>query len=390
MEDDGSATDQPRLPPELWFLIFRYATYPPFPWTTSSSNDYYQNSTTLPFHIRLTNYTSELKWKASLTRVCKEWNIWGQEFLWGDIWIASANDGKFLVGLVGGHQEEGPVASLPVDTHKSAPVGKQKQSKVGFALKSLKRVRDCPHSHLPISPAPSPSRRKNVASYIKKLRIETPSIDRCCLIDLMSILERCERLEVLIDLRSIRTGFGFVGVGAGRPVGFDWKGPPIKQHTPSHSERPGHHRIASDPILQALPQHQSTLKHLTFTNYKHDPDDPQGRSSILEGCRRWSVDYRKWSTRCYFGIIGGRHVYQRCRYGFQRLSGFKFTQQKTRCWPIDFARYPISLSFYIQPPTKLLLSPIAPFSAHPFNFSNAPSHIHLGLACSPVTLCSLN
>ena len=292
MENECSGTDQPRLPPELWFLIFRYVTYPPFPWsptttttttTTCSASQpsdyYYQITTTLPFHIRLTNYTSELKWKASLTCVCKEWNLWGQEFLWEHIWIASGNDAKFLVGLVGGQsgqKEEGSVDALTTRV-----VAKQKQRKVGFALKPLKRARDSPPcSKSPVSPTtttPLPSQRKNIAPYIKKLHIETPSMDRCCLIDLMSILKRCERLEVLIDLRSIRTGFGFVGVGAGRPPGLlDGKEPPVKPNTPKYSERPGHHCITSGPILQALPQHQSTLKHLTFTNYKHNLDDPRG------------------------------------------------------------------------------------------------------------------
>ena len=104
-----------RLPPELSFLILRYATCPPFPWSSTlsitsfcssdASNRSHQNTTTLPFHTRLTNYASQLKWKASLTLVCKEWNLWGQQFLWEDLWIANTKDGKVLVGLICGKRK---------------------------------------------------------------------------------------------------------------------------------------------------------------------------------------------------------------------------------------------------------------------------------------------
>ena len=324
------ATITTRLPPELWFLILRYATYPPFPWSCTSPMsspssldacdrhyDSHQN-TALPFHIRLANYTSQLQWKSSLTRVCKDWNVWGQQFLWEDLWIASAKDGKVLAGLIYGKlhpgieqgqaqgsrkgQERHPPVSADalitqrLDNHTEVDVGKEK---LGF---SLKRLRNRPvskssvittqiHIHPHTTTSFSPSRRKNIASYIRKLHIETPSLDRCSPSDLISILEKCERLEVFIDLRSVRSGFGFVDVGIGdrshrKRIGVGKE---------NHSERgivvpgsiPQDHlfpqsRIpsSSDPILHALlhpttPQ-IPTLKHLTFTNYKYDPDDFEG------------------------------------------------------------------------------------------------------------------
>jgi hypothetical protein len=60
-----------------------------------------------------------------------------------------------------------------------------------------------------------PTRRKNTASYIKKLHIETPSMDGRRPSDLISMLERCEQLEAFVDLKSARSGFGLVGVGVG-------------------------------------------------------------------------------------------------------------------------------------------------------------------------------
>jgi hypothetical protein len=324
-----------RLPPELWFLILRYATYPPFPWfcTSSSSsfrssevsdaNDQYhshQNST-LPFHIRLTNHASQLEWKASLTRVCKDWNLWGQQFLWEDLWIASAKDGKVLVGLVCGkrgqvhwrteqgqaqgrrmgHGQVGGHPSLSAAAHttqrRRTITVKAGKEKVGFSLKRLwdrsyskeskPSVTTYTHIHPQTTGSFSPSRRKNIASYIKKLHIETPSMDRCCPSDLISILKKCERLEVFIDLRSVRSGFGFVDVGVGgrsRIMGKE-NAPTDPEHVPGSI--PERHLFpqscipsTSDPILHTLlhpTTHQKpTLKHLTFTNYKYDPDDFDG------------------------------------------------------------------------------------------------------------------
>jgi hypothetical protein len=330
-----------RLPSELWLLILRYATYSPFPWSCTSSlsssssfssfevsnasnrhYDSHQYSTTLPFHIRLTNYASQLEWKASLTRVCKDWNVWSQQFLWEDLWIASAKDGKVLVGLVCGKRgqvhwrteqgeaqgRQGQVASHPPlsadalttqrrGTHTEVKIGKEK---VGFSLKRLRHRSVSKSSmtttHIHIHPQTtgsfSPSRRRNIASYIKKLHIETPSMDRCCPSDLISILEKCERLEVFIDLRSVRSGFGFVDVGVGdglhrSRIGVGKENAPTypgmiapgsipERHLFSQSRIPG----SSDPILQTLlhptTHHKPSLKHLTFTNYKYDPDDFEG------------------------------------------------------------------------------------------------------------------
>ena len=322
-----------RLPPELWFLILRYATYPPFPWSCTSSTDspssldacdrHYDShqNTTLPFHIRLANYSSQLHWKSSLTRVCKDWNVWSQQFLWEDLWIASAKDGKVLAGLISGkfhsRAEQGQaqalrtgreqIGSYPplsadalitqrLDTRTDVDAGKEKH---GFSLKRLRNrsvskssvITTHVHIH-PHTPASfSPSRRKNIASYIKKLHIETPSLDRCCPSDLISILEKCERLEVFIDLRSVRSGFGFVDVGVGDRLHRNRTGVG-KEKLPRDSERgmvgpgsiPQDHlfpqsRIPSscDPILQTLLHPTTrTLKHLTFTNYKYDPDDFDG------------------------------------------------------------------------------------------------------------------
>ena len=328
-----------RLPPELWFLILRYATYPPFPWSCSSSmsssscsevsdaSDHsHQNSTTLPFHIRLSNYASQLEWKASLTRVCKDWNSWTQQFLWEDLWIASAKDGKVLVALVCGKRAQahprteqgkrigqGQVGNhppLPADalttrrwgtTHTEVKVSKEK---VGFSFKRLRDRSDSKtsvttttytHIHPRSTASLSPSRRKNIASYIKKLRIETPSMDRCCPSDLISILEKCERLEVFIDLRSVRSGFGFVDVGVGggfhaSRIGVGKENAPERamvvpgsipeRHLFPQSATQSRIPSSSDPILQILlhpttPQ-KPTVKHLTFTNYKYDPDNFEG------------------------------------------------------------------------------------------------------------------
>ena len=326
----------------------------------------HQNSATLPFHIRLTNYASQLKWKASLTRVCKDWNVWGQQFLWEELWIASAKDGKVLVGLVCGKRHlrteqsqaqgrmgQGKVGShsslsadaLTTRTHTEVKVSKEK---VGFSLKRLRVRSDSKssvttttthtHIHPQTTASFSPSRRKNIASYIKKLHIETPSMDRCCPSDLISIVEKCERLEVFVDLRSVRSGFGFVdvGVGGGLHRGRIGAG---KENAPTDPERvmvvpgsvPERHLFpqsrtpsTSDPILQTLLRpttHQKpTLKHLTFTNYKYDPDDFEGGVWFWEDVVCGALNgVRDASTLESLEVVmSTRGVGMDCGYGYAR------------------------------------------------------------------------
>ena len=327
--------------------------------------DYHENIASLPFHIRLENYASQLEWKASLTRICKDWNTWGQQFLWEDLWIASAKDGKVLAGLIcgkrgqvhlrteqgqthGGRMEPGTYPPLSADalttqrwgTHTEIEVSKEKH---GFSLKRLRNRSVSKSSvtttHIHIHPhttsSSPPSRPKNIASYIKKLHIETPSMDRCCPSDLISILEKCENLEVFIDLRSVRSGFGFVDVG----VGGEWHRGRIgvgKEYMPTDLERipgsipQGHlfpqSRIPSsfDPILQTLlhsTTHQKpTLKHLTFTNYKYDPDDFAGGVWFWEDvvCGALNDASQGSTLESLEVVMSTRGVGMDCGYGFAR------------------------------------------------------------------------
>jgi hypothetical protein len=304
----GDLTIRPiatRLPPELWFSILRYATFPwlSYPFTSPDASDRsHQNTATLPFHTRLAHYASQLKWKASLTLVSQEWNLWAQQFLWEDLWIASAKDGKVLAALVCGKRrtEQGEEQARRIAQGPDAKVGKEK---VAFALNRLRNRSDSkssatlpfPHVHPQTTGSFPLSRRQNIASYIKRLHIETPSMDKCSPSDLISILARCERLEVFVDLRSVRSGSGFVDVGGIR-VGGGLESGRIsvgKEDTPIEPEPvsvPERHlfpqsRIpsTSDPILRVLLHRtKPTLKHLTFTNYKHNPDDFQGGVQFWE------------------------------------------------------------------------------------------------------------
>ena len=306
-----------------------------------------------------------------MTRVCKDWNVWGQQFLWEDLWIASAKDGKVLVGLVCGKRgqvhsrtEQGqaqgrrmgqgqvgihpPLSADALSTqrwgaHTEVKVGKEK---VGFSLKRLwdRSVSNSSvtttHIHPQTTGSFSPSRRKNIASYIKKLHIETPSMDRCCPSDLISILEKCDRLEVFIDLRSVRSGFGFVDVGVGGGLDRSRIGV-VKENLPRGPKRvtvvpgsiPERHlfpqpRIpsTSDPILQTLlhpTTHQKpTLKHLTFTNYKYDPDDFDGGvwfwEDVCEALNGVQDASQASTLESLEVVMSTRGVGMDCGYGYAR------------------------------------------------------------------------
>lgn len=352
MNQHSLPPSQSVLPPELWFLILRHATYPPFPWPGTSSYSFtssdvsdasdcsHQNITNLPFHIRLSNYASQLKWKASLTHVCKDWNLSGQQFLWEDLWIASAKDGRALAALICGKRgtEKGQEQSRHLGQGQAplspnAVVCKEK----GFGLKRFRDRSDSTALPLATTHAQSTSslplsRRKNIASYIKKLYIETPSMDKCSPSDLILILERCERLEMFIDLRSVRSGFGFVDVGRAQPdcrmkAGKESApvdpGPIRERHLFPRSRIPS----ASHPVLQVLlppkTQQRPTLKHLTLTNYEHDPDDFQSGvwfwENVVGGALNGVEDTGPATTLESLEVVmSTRGVGMDCGYGYAR------------------------------------------------------------------------
>ncbi|KAF9548962.1 hypothetical protein CPC08DRAFT_615557, partial [Agrocybe pediades] len=101
--------------------------------------------------------------KASLTRVCRAWNWMGQEVLYEDVWITKGRDARALAGRL--------------------------------LTRVISRRPSVDHS------SSSPS---NAGRYIRRLHVETLSMEKCSPHDLLLILQYAPNLEVYEDYKSVR------------------------------------------------------------------------------------------------------------------------------------------------------------------------------------------
>ncbi|KAF8632730.1 hypothetical protein AX15_001725 [Amanita polypyramis BW_CC] len=159
----------PLLPVEVWQLIFRFATsdntrFTPidFPANTSLSNEI----SFLDFphshcdtDIRLTYYLRSLKQKLDLLLVCKYWATLALEVLYDTIWIYKP------------HQAHALAKSLTCQK---------------FSL------------------LPSQLHDRHKGRHVRRLHIETPTLERCSPKDLRIILDNTPNLAIFSDYRSVR------------------------------------------------------------------------------------------------------------------------------------------------------------------------------------------
>ncbi|KAF8060696.1 hypothetical protein FPV67DRAFT_1564063 [Lyophyllum atratum] len=179
----------PYLPPELWILIFRYAT------SSCSTQECF--SRTVSFlslahshsHLqhRLSHYRAVMRRKAAMTLVCKDWYTFAQEVLFEFVWISRASEARALAAIL---ERDGPGASN--------------------------------------------------GQYIRRLHIETPSLERCCPVDLRTILDCAPRLVVYSDYRSVRRNI---------------------------YEESCNPRSSPQQLLSALAHPNNSLRRLSWTNY---------------------------------------------------------------------------------------------------------------------------
>ncbi|KAF5376930.1 hypothetical protein D9615_007338 [Tricholomella constricta] len=187
--DETRGNHFPYLPPELWILILRYAT------SSRSSQEY--SSRTVSFlslahshcHLqhRLSHYRSIMRRKALMTLVCKDWYTYAQEVLFEFVWISRASEARALAAIL---SRDGPSSSK--------------------------------------------------GKYIRRLHIETPSLERCCPIDLRTILDCAPRLVVYSDYRSVRRNI---------------------------YEESCNPRSSPKELLSALAHPNNSLRRLSWTNY---------------------------------------------------------------------------------------------------------------------------
>ncbi|KAI9570362.1 hypothetical protein HD554DRAFT_413558 [Boletus coccyginus] len=87
---------QLELPPELWIIVFRWATYP----SDGYPAPYYE-----PFRAPLERFDEQLKTKCALVQVCRLWRTLATVFLYEDVRIRH-DSGKLMTVLADHHRTE--------------------------------------------------------------------------------------------------------------------------------------------------------------------------------------------------------------------------------------------------------------------------------------------
>lgn len=144
----------PRLPPEIWMTIMRYAAEDSIHFTgphghlDSSVSFLDVSSSHSDLLRRLTAYRISLHCKAMMSRVCRDWHFWAHEMLYEFVWVSRARQAKALASTV--------------------------------------------------------TLNKDIGATIHRLHIETSTLERCDPADLRTIIEHSPRLAAYSDYRSIR------------------------------------------------------------------------------------------------------------------------------------------------------------------------------------------
>ena len=342
----------PQLPTELWLVIFRYAVEPPFvvggtasvqssrgasasasaqsPYPYSSTGS--TSSTTTPSSVnptpepepvsflnrapahthlgtRIAQYNAHLKWKASLTRVCRIWNWIAQEVLYEDIWIARGREARALAERLCGDGGFGfGLGTSLVEVEVTSNVAVQKPEKTTKLIKKKKKdgaVQGL-QSLIPgrkraqtggpnaaaatttttvtraLSRKPSvdhsSSSPNNVGRFVRRIHVETRAMEKCSPHDLLLILQYCPNLEVYEDYKSVRRPMHplalsvspiapFSSYSTSVSSGLYGSSTTVTSTTTTHAQG----LLTPDALLHTLLSRP--LKKLSWTNYDYDPTD---------------------------------------------------------------------------------------------------------------------
>ena len=308
----------PNLPLELWSLIFRFSVdalspFAPgsnsnapsnlYPDTTTASSEHPPVSflTHAPPHVRLREqlreYTRLLRWKASLTHVCRLWNAAGQQFLYEFVWITKARQGRALAERLGGDvMVSQPLLGISNSATTIPRVNVDYKGKRAMAMTWVKSILSSDRTEAPQPTTTRPCRPSrssfssqgnalaDVGCHIRRLHIETPPLDKCSPHDLLLILQHCPNLEVFSDHRSVRRPTHPLALNLSPIVPFSHStisstaanhlhnsAPTRSLHTLSGQGHPARQALlAPDALLHTLLTPTRPLKKFSWTNYDYE------------------------------------------------------------------------------------------------------------------------
>ncbi|KAL5483320.1 hypothetical protein ACEPAI_8551 [Sanghuangporus weigelae] len=140
-----------RIPPELWLIIFREATFIPL-YDTSTEVSFLEREQSAACQFEA--YRENIRVKLNLARVCRRWHALMREFLYEFVWISRGAQAKALA------------YTLSFEDSRGSPISS------GW--------------------------------YIRRLHIETSILEPCAPIDVRDILDHASQLVVYTDRHSVK------------------------------------------------------------------------------------------------------------------------------------------------------------------------------------------
>jgi len=145
----GQSSNRPFIPPEVWGIVIHHACLSDHdPLDTLQQLSFLESAST-----QLATYRAAMHIKLVLCLVSRQWSMLSRPYLYEFVWIRRASQAKLLVRTL---TQEG--------------------------------VRNCESS----------------GKYIRRLHIETPTLERCCPADLRAILDHASQLSVFSDHHSVQ------------------------------------------------------------------------------------------------------------------------------------------------------------------------------------------
>lgn len=196
--------------------------------------------------------------------------------MYEDVWIGGVRDGRKLAERLGGAPDlaNGVVTVCKaLEREENQKDGKEKwwaRLARKRAVKAQEKRSKMPAQPLPMGPRQSHSSIRNTSKVnpgrlIRRLRVETPAMDKCSPHDLLLILQHCPLLSVFEDCKSIRRPIHPLVITGSEviPFGFSVHPPDDESAvTPILTTDALAHTILSRP-----------LNRLTWTNYAHDGEN---------------------------------------------------------------------------------------------------------------------
>ncbi|PPQ88102.1 LOW QUALITY PROTEIN: hypothetical protein CVT25_014399 [Psilocybe cyanescens] len=261
----------PSLPYELWVIILRHASvFAVFGFGPASASASSSASSSRSFaHPTLADDNdSEYEYETSLDTKTKTKTKTAVSFL-----SHSHAHAHLPAGLAQYNALLKYKASLMCDVERGRAGGARRRGfgwfgRVGGRISAPTSTTTTTSSASSAAPSSSSINNKNVGRFIRRLHIETASMEKCSPHDLLLILQHCPRLGAYVDYRSVRRPMHPLVLSLSPVVPFSVGSSSSSSSAVAHQQITTSDILTPDALLHTLLARP--LKHLTWTNYEYD------------------------------------------------------------------------------------------------------------------------